>query len=41
VSIARFVQEFEPRFGDGASDLRAAGLSDDQVEGLRERLVAA
>ena len=40
-AMARVVQEIEHRYGDVASYLRAAGLSDDQVDGLRERLVAA
>jgi protein tyrosine/serine phosphatase len=40
-AMARVVQEIEHRYGDVASYLRAAGLSDEQVDGLRERLVAA
>jgi protein tyrosine/serine phosphatase len=39
-AMARVVQEIEDRYGDVASYLRAAGLSDEQVERLRERLVA-
>ena len=31
---------WEPRYGDVASYLRAAGLTDEQVDRLRERLVA-
>jgi protein-tyrosine phosphatase len=39
-AMARVVQEIERRYGDVASYLRAAGLTDAQVERLRERLVA-
>jgi protein tyrosine/serine phosphatase len=39
-AMSRVVQEVERRYGDVASYLRAAGLSDEQVERLRERLVA-
>jgi protein-tyrosine phosphatase len=39
-AMIRVVQEIERRYGDVASYLRAAGLSDEQVERLRERLVA-
>ena len=38
--MTRVVQEIERRYGDVASYLRAAGLTDEQVERLRERLVA-
>ena len=34
------LDEIEERYGDVASYLRAAGLSDEQIERLRERLVA-
>jgi protein tyrosine/serine phosphatase len=40
-AMIRVVQEIEHRYGDVASYLRAAGLSDEQVDRLRERLVAA
>jgi protein tyrosine/serine phosphatase len=39
-AMTRVVQEVERRYGDVASYLRAAGLSDEQVDRLRERLVA-
>jgi protein tyrosine/serine phosphatase len=39
-AMIRVVQEVERRYGDVASYLRAAGLSDEQVGRLRERLVA-
>jgi protein-tyrosine phosphatase len=39
-AMARVVEEIERRYGDVVSYLRAAGLTDDQVERLRERLVA-
>jgi protein-tyrosine phosphatase len=39
-AMARVIKEIEDRYGDVASYLRAAGLSDGQVERLRERLVA-
>jgi protein-tyrosine phosphatase len=39
-AIVRVVREIESRYGDVASYLRAAGLSEEQVERLRERLVA-
>ena len=39
-AMSRVVQEVERRYGDVASYLRAAGLSDEQVGRLRERLVA-
>jgi protein-tyrosine phosphatase len=38
--MIRVVAEIESRYGDVASYLRAAGLSDAQIERLRERLVA-
>jgi protein-tyrosine phosphatase len=38
-AMARVVQEIERRYGDVASYLRAAGLTDEQVDRLRERLV--
>ncbi|MDX6487101.1 MAG: protein-tyrosine phosphatase [Gaiellaceae bacterium] len=40
-AMTRVVQEIEHRYGDVATYLRAAGLSDEQVDRLRERLVAA
>jgi protein-tyrosine phosphatase len=40
VAMVRVVQEIERRYGDVASYLRAAGLADEQVDRLRERLVA-
>jgi protein-tyrosine phosphatase len=40
-AMTRVVQEIEGRYGDVASYLRAAGLTDAQVDRLRERLVAA
>jgi protein-tyrosine phosphatase len=39
--MIRVVDEIESRYGDVASYLRAAGLSDGQIARLRERLVAA
>jgi protein-tyrosine phosphatase len=39
-AMVRVVQEIERRYGDVASYLRAAGLADEQVDRLRERLVA-
>jgi protein tyrosine/serine phosphatase len=39
-AMSRVVQEIEHRYGDVASYLRAAGLTDEQLERLRERLVA-
>jgi protein-tyrosine phosphatase len=39
-AMSRVVQEIEHRYGDVASYLRAAGLTDEQIERLRERLVA-
>jgi protein tyrosine/serine phosphatase len=39
-AMTRVVQEIERRYGDIASYLRAAGLTDEQVDRLRERLVA-
>jgi protein-tyrosine phosphatase len=38
-AMTRVVEEIERRYGDVASYLRAAGLSDEQVGRLRERLV--
>jgi protein-tyrosine phosphatase len=38
--MLRVVEEIEARYGDVASYLRAAGLTDAQIERLRERLVA-
>ena len=38
-AMVRVVREIERRYGDVASYLRAAGLTDAQVERLRERLV--
>lgn len=38
--MARVLDDIEERYGDVASYLRAAGLSDEQIERLRERLVA-
>jgi phosphopantetheine adenylyltransferase len=38
--MVRVVRELEARYGDVASYLRAAGLSDEQVTRLRERLGA-
>ena len=40
-AMVRVVQEIEARYGDVASYLRAAGLTDEQLDLLRERLVAA
>lgn len=40
-AMIRVVRDVESRYGDVASYLRAAGLDDEQVERLRERLVAA
>jgi protein-tyrosine phosphatase len=39
-AMERVVREIESRYGDIASYLRAAGLSDEQVARLEERLVA-
>lgn len=39
-AIVRVVRDLEARYGDVASYLRAAGLSPEQVERLRNRLVA-
>jgi protein tyrosine/serine phosphatase len=39
-AMVRVVQEVESRYGDVAAYLRAAGLSDEQVARLEERLVA-
>jgi protein-tyrosine phosphatase len=39
-AMTRVVEEIEHRYGDVASYLRAAGLTDEQVDRLRERLVA-
>jgi protein tyrosine/serine phosphatase len=39
-AMVRVVREIERRYGEVASYLRAAGLTDEQVERLRERLVA-
>jgi protein-tyrosine phosphatase len=39
--MVRTLEEIERRYGDVAAYLRAAGLSDAQVERLRDRLVAA
>jgi protein tyrosine/serine phosphatase len=39
-AMSRVVHEIERRYGDVASYLRAAGLTDEQVDRLRERLVA-
>jgi protein tyrosine/serine phosphatase len=38
--IVRVVEEIEDRYGEVAAYLRAAGLRDDQLDRLRERLVA-
>jgi protein-tyrosine phosphatase len=38
--MLRVVEEIEARYGDVASYLRAAGVTDAQIERLRERLVA-
>jgi protein-tyrosine phosphatase len=38
--MVRTLEEIEHRYGDVAAYLRAAGLSDAQIERLRERLVA-
>jgi protein-tyrosine phosphatase len=40
VAMERVVREIELRYGDVASYLRAAGLSDEQLARLEERLVA-
>ena len=40
-AMIRVVREVESRYGDVASYLRAAGLTEQQIERLRERLVAA
>jgi protein tyrosine/serine phosphatase len=39
-AMARVVREIEGRYGDVASYLRAAGVTDEQVDRLRDRLVA-
>jgi protein-tyrosine phosphatase len=39
-AMVRVVEEIERRYGDVASYLRAAGLTEEQVDQLRERLVA-
>jgi protein-tyrosine phosphatase len=39
-AMTRVVQEIERRYGDVASYLRAAGLTEEQLDRLRERLVA-
>ena len=39
-AMVRVVREIEQSYGDVASYLRAAGLTDEQVERLRKRLVA-
>jgi protein-tyrosine phosphatase len=39
--MMRVLDEIESRYGDAAGYLRAAGLSDEQLERLRERLVAS
>jgi len=39
--MIRVIEEIERRYGDVASYLRAAGLTDEQVDRLRERLVAS
>jgi protein tyrosine/serine phosphatase len=39
--IVRVMEEIERRYGDVAAYLRAAGVSDAQLDRLRERLVAA
>jgi protein tyrosine/serine phosphatase len=38
--IVRVLEEIESRYGDVAGYLRAAGLTEDQLDRLRERLVA-
>lgn len=40
-AMIRVVREVESRYGDVASYLRAAGVGDEQVDRLREHLVAA
>ena len=40
-AMVRVVQEIEARYGDVASYLRTAGLTDEQLDLLRERLVAS
>jgi protein tyrosine/serine phosphatase len=40
-AMVRVVREIEDRYGDVASYLRAAGVDDERIERLRERLVAA
>jgi protein-tyrosine phosphatase len=40
-AMVRVVRELEARYGDAASYLRVAGLGDEQIARLRERLVAA
>jgi protein tyrosine/serine phosphatase len=40
-AMIRVVRDVESRYGDVPSYLRAAGLSEQQIERLRERLVAA
>jgi hypothetical protein len=39
--MVRALGEIESRYGDVAAYLRATGLNDDQIDRLRERLVAA
>jgi protein tyrosine/serine phosphatase len=39
--MIRVIEEIERRYGDVASYVRAAGLTDEQVDRLRERLVAS
>lgn len=41
IAMERVVREVEERYGDVASYLRAAGLSDAQIDRLRGRLAAA
>ena len=38
--MVRTLEEIERRYGDVATYLRAAGLTDAQIERLRERLAA-
>jgi len=38
--MVRVVEEVERRYGDVSGYLRAAGVSEQQLERLRERLVA-
>jgi protein-tyrosine phosphatase len=40
-AMVRVVRQIEERYGDVASYLRAAGLEDEQIARLRERLVAS